>query len=190
MKHSNYLNFVRRNVVENCERETTYYCASKRSMHDGIQGRAVNDPEKRVVDALHKLKVKILPLVRIPFAGFGEFCIGFGSEPNDHFGLAGVHEFSFDFFPCPTLTRCLFERLKAPIEFVLLRIAQFKCLIFFGYCVPNLLHQQNPVRDAEFLCSFRKLGWHGGDYITLCWPLRYQTHFFRDLHRLCAALGA
>ncbi len=57
-------------------------------------------------------------------AGIGEFGVRVRSEPNDHLGLARLHEFSFDLVPSPTnsvaLARIDSCRLQSSIEFSLL----------------------------------------------------------------------
>ncbi|MDX6403869.1 MAG: hypothetical protein QOH70_1324 [Blastocatellia bacterium] len=91
-------------------------------------------------------------LVGVPLASFGEFGIGFGSEPNDHVWLARRREFSFDLVPRSALSGIAFNRLQPSIEFSLLTIGQFEGLILFGDCVPNFFNQEDSVGDAELLC--------------------------------------
>jgi hypothetical protein len=43
-----------------------------------------NRSRRCLIDTLHKLQIQTLALVRVPFAGLGEFGLRFGSKSDDH----------------------------------------------------------------------------------------------------------
>jgi hypothetical protein len=47
-------------------------------------------------------EIEIRALVRVPFAGLGEFGVRLRSKPNNHY-LARLHEFRFDLIPSTPL---------------------------------------------------------------------------------------
>ena len=65
-------------------REIAERPASESSMDDRILLRVRDNARQGIVDTLHKLKIQIFAMMSVPLAGFGEFVIGFGSEPNYH----------------------------------------------------------------------------------------------------------
>lgn len=84
MEDRNYLNLVARKLVKDCKREATYNGAPQSSINARIESWITGDSRKRFINVLHEFEIETLALVRVPFASFCEFCIGFGSEPNDH----------------------------------------------------------------------------------------------------------
>lgn len=84
MENSNNLNFIGCKLIENRERKAANDSTPQRSVNNRVLVRTSNDTFQRIVNALHKFSIKIVALASVPLAGFGEFGIGFGSEPNDH----------------------------------------------------------------------------------------------------------
>ena len=99
--------------------------------------RVSKDSRQRILDTLHELDVQILTLVRIPFAGLGEFGVRFRGEPKNDICLARLCEFRLDLVPCTTLGRIASDPLHSPIKFPFLSICEFERFILFGDCVPD-----------------------------------------------------
>ncbi len=100
MKNSDDKNLIICEFIQHYKWETLDNYSSQTSVYDWKSIRIRGGARQGVLDAVHKLQVQILALVRIPFAGLGEFGIRVGGETNVH--LARPHEFSFDLFPGTT----------------------------------------------------------------------------------------
>ena len=84
MENSYHLNFIGRRFIENRERKAMNNGTPQRSVNSWILVRIGSDARQRFIDAVHELSVEIVSLASVPLTGFGDFVVGFGSEPNDH----------------------------------------------------------------------------------------------------------
>jgi len=158
MENGYHLNLISDDFLKDREWKAANHDASQSCISVGIHIGTSDNSRKCLVDTSHEFDVQVFALVSVLMACFGEFRIGFGSKPNDHLRLAGFHEFRFNLFPGSTnsaaMVRIASRRFKPSIQFSLLRLSKLKSFVLFGNSVPNLFHQEDSFRDAEFLCGF------------------------------------
>jgi hypothetical protein len=82
MKDSYDLDFISRNRIEDGKGKSPNDTSLEGSKDCGILLRVCDNARQSIIATLHKLKIQIFTLVSVPVASFGEFVIGFGSEPN------------------------------------------------------------------------------------------------------------
>ena len=73
MEDRSNCNLTSDHFIKDSERETADHSAPQSAMDHWKRKRVFNDSRYSVVDTLHELEIESVALVRVPFAGLGEF---------------------------------------------------------------------------------------------------------------------
>lgn len=84
MENTNNLYLIGHKHIEDSEWKPSQNGSSQLFVNNWKSVRIINYSRKRVVDRLHEFQIEVPALVRIPFAGLGEFGIRLRIKTKNH----------------------------------------------------------------------------------------------------------